>query len=65
MCVDSGIKRFNYQYKIISFLSRLVHLSNKKKNVGEFFQSSINVCIEVQRKEICLVRLFTSSLNVK
>ena len=31
MCVDSGIKRFNYQYKIISFLSRLVHLSNKKK----------------------------------
>ena len=32
------------------FLSRLVHLSNKKKNVGEFFRSFINVCIEVQKK---------------
>ena len=49
MCVDSGIKRFNYQYKIISFWSRLVHLSNKK-NVGEFFRSCLNVCIEVQKK---------------
>ena len=36
MCVDSGIKRFNYQYKIISFLSRLVHLSNKKKTLASF-----------------------------
>lgn len=46
MCVDSG-KRFNYQYKIISFLSRLVHLSNKKKRwrvFPEFREKKFVLC---------------------
>ena len=42
MCVDSG-KRFNYQYKIISFLPRLVHLSNKNKRWRVF--PEFNYCL--------------------